>query len=76
MHDQPTATLGGASMFFGLLVGLVVASATDTFRPAFEGSSEPLGVVIAAGVMFLVGAADDLYELSAPAKLAGSHGAN
>jgi UDP-GlcNAc:undecaprenyl-phosphate GlcNAc-1-phosphate transferase len=37
----------------------------------FEGSSEPLAVVLAASVMFAVGMLDDLLEVSPPAKMAG-----
>ncbi len=71
VHEQPTVTGGGAAMFVGVLVGLVVASRLSSFREVFAGSSEALAVVIAATVMFAVGAVDDLRELSAPAKVAG-----
>lgn len=71
VHERPTPTLGGAAMLVGLLVGLIVASRLDTFRPVFANSSEPLGVVFGGMVIFLVGAVDDLRPLSAPAKLAG-----
>jgi UDP-GlcNAc:undecaprenyl-phosphate GlcNAc-1-phosphate transferase len=37
----------------------------------FQGSSEPLAVVLAASVMFGVGMLDDLLEVSPPAKMAG-----
>lgn len=70
-HDRPTATLGGAAMFAGLLVAMAVASRIPQFDEMFEGSSEPLGVLLAAGVMFGVGALDDLREVSPPAKIAG-----
>ena len=71
VHEHPTVTGGGAAMFVGVLTGLVVASRLPGFREVFAGSSEALAVVIAASVMFAVGALDDLRELSAPAKVAG-----
>ncbi len=36
-----------------------------------QGSSEPLGLVLAAAVIFVVGFIDDVKEMSAPAKVAG-----
>jgi UDP-GlcNAc:undecaprenyl-phosphate GlcNAc-1-phosphate transferase len=37
----------------------------------FDDSSEPFGLVLAAGVMFVLGVVDDFREVSPPAKLAG-----
>jgi UDP-GlcNAc:undecaprenyl-phosphate GlcNAc-1-phosphate transferase len=71
VHDKPTPTAGGAAMYLAFLVAMVVASAIPQFRPVFRGSSEPLGIVLAATVIFAVGLVDDLREVSAPAKLAG-----
>jgi UDP-GlcNAc:undecaprenyl-phosphate GlcNAc-1-phosphate transferase len=71
VHAEPTPSLGGAAMFVGLLVAMGVASQLHQFRQMFEGSSEPLGILLAAGVMFTVGAVDDLREVSPPAKVAG-----
>jgi UDP-GlcNAc:undecaprenyl-phosphate GlcNAc-1-phosphate transferase len=71
VHSYPTPSLGGAAMFAGFLVALAVASQLDQFQEMFESSSEPIGLVLAAGVMFLVGAVDDLREVSPPAKIAG-----
>src|SRR6476619_3373029 len=41
------------------------------FNEMFDGSSEPAGLILGAGVMFAVGALDDLREVSPPAKIAG-----
>ncbi|MFT7647133.1 MAG: UDP-GlcNAc:undecaprenyl-phosphate GlcNAc-1-phosphate transferase [Candidatus Poriferisodalaceae bacterium] len=71
VHERPTATGGGAAMYAGVLASLIVATQLDSFREVFAGSSEALAVVVAASVMFAVGALDDLKELSAPAKVAG-----
>ena len=40
-------------------------------RRSSRDSSEPLGVVLAAGVIFAVGLIDDVRDISAPAKVAG-----
>jgi UDP-GlcNAc:undecaprenyl-phosphate GlcNAc-1-phosphate transferase len=71
VHERPTPTAGGAAMYFGMLVAIAVASQLPVFGPVFRGSSAPLGVVIAATVIFGVGLVDDVREMSPPAKLAG-----
>ena len=71
VHDRPTPTLGGAAMFAGFLVAMAVASQIPQFHEMFDGATEPIGLMLAAGVMFVVGALDDLREVSPPAKVAG-----
>ncbi|HVF14039.1 MAG TPA: undecaprenyl/decaprenyl-phosphate alpha-N-acetylglucosaminyl 1-phosphate transferase, partial [Acidimicrobiales bacterium] len=71
IHLRPTPTLGGAAMLLALFAALGVAWLLPQFRPVFESSSEPLGVVLAATLIFAVGFLDDLREVSAPAKVAG-----
>jgi UDP-GlcNAc:undecaprenyl-phosphate GlcNAc-1-phosphate transferase len=71
VHDRPTPTVGGAAMFLGLLVAMVVASQMHTLSPLFRGSSDPIGLVLAASIIFTVGMVDDLREMSPPAKLSG-----
>ena len=71
VHLRPTATLGGLAMFFGFLAGMVTASRLDQFDPVFQGTSEPVGILLGATVIFAVGLIDDLREVSAPAKVAG-----
>ena len=58
-------------MFIGLLAAMGVASQLRQFHEMFDGSSEPIGILLAAGVMFLVGGIDDIREVSPPAKVAG-----
>jgi UDP-GlcNAc:undecaprenyl-phosphate GlcNAc-1-phosphate transferase len=58
-------------MLLGFLVAMAVASHLPQFHEMFEKNSEPFGLILAAGVMFLVGALDDLREVSPPAKVAG-----
>jgi UDP-GlcNAc:undecaprenyl-phosphate/decaprenyl-phosphate GlcNAc-1-phosphate transferase len=51
---------------------MVVAWRLDVFHGIFSSNnSEPLGVVLGAAVIFVCGLLDDLFELSAPAKVTG-----
>jgi len=71
VHERPTPTLGGLAMLLGVLVGMFTAWCMGSFDVVFKGSTEPLGLVLAAIVIAGVGAIDDLREVSAPAKIAG-----
>jgi UDP-GlcNAc:undecaprenyl-phosphate/decaprenyl-phosphate GlcNAc-1-phosphate transferase len=70
-HEGALPTLGGAAMFCGFLVAMAVASQVPQFHEMFADNSEPFGIMLAAGVIFVVGALDDLIEVSPPAKMAG-----
>jgi UDP-GlcNAc:undecaprenyl-phosphate GlcNAc-1-phosphate transferase len=72
VHTEPTAVLGGAGIVAGVLVGLGVAWLTGEFKPVFRTVAPPLGVVLAMLTMYVVGQLDDLRDVSAPAKTAGS----
>jgi UDP-GlcNAc:undecaprenyl-phosphate GlcNAc-1-phosphate transferase len=71
VHERPTPTLGGIAMLIGLFVGMLTAWQLDAFDEIFSSSTEPLGIVIAATLIVVVGVVDDLREVSAPAKAAG-----
>ena len=71
IHERPTPTLGGGAMFLGMVAGVTCASLLPQFRAMFETPVYILGVVLAAGVIFLTGVIDDIREVSAPAKVAG-----
>ena len=80
VHLHPMPTAGGAGMFLAFLVAMAVARRIPALDPVFEGSSEPLAVVLGAAVMFGVGLLDDLgksrtpwprREVSPPSKTAG-----
>jgi UDP-GlcNAc:undecaprenyl-phosphate GlcNAc-1-phosphate transferase len=71
VHSQATPYGGGAAMFMGFLVAMIVAAVLPGLHPVFASSSEPLGVVLAAAAIFAVGLIDDVREMSAPAKMAG-----
>jgi UDP-GlcNAc:undecaprenyl-phosphate GlcNAc-1-phosphate transferase len=71
VHQRATPYGGGASMFLGFLVAMIVAAVIPGLQPVFTSSSEPLGVVLAGGAIFAVGLIDDVRDMSAPAKVAG-----
>jgi UDP-GlcNAc:undecaprenyl-phosphate GlcNAc-1-phosphate transferase len=50
---------------------MAVAWGMGSFNAIFNGSTEPLGLVLAAIVIAVVGIIDDLRDVSAPAKMAG-----
>jgi UDP-GlcNAc:undecaprenyl-phosphate GlcNAc-1-phosphate transferase len=72
VHERPTPTLGGVAMFAGLLAGVSTAWGMGSFDEVFAGNTEPLGLVVAAAIILLVGVIDDIVEVSAPAKVAGT----
>jgi UDP-GlcNAc:undecaprenyl-phosphate GlcNAc-1-phosphate transferase len=71
IHTRVTPYGGGVAMFIAFLVAMLVASQLQQFQDLFRGSSEPLGLVLGAAVIFVVGTIDDLRDMSAPAKIAG-----
>ena len=71
VHEVVTPYGGGAAMFVGLSVAVGVAAFIPALHPVIYTSHEVFGIVLAAGVMFLVGVLDDFRDMSAPAKVAG-----
>ena len=71
VHSVPTPNIGGVAMFIGVVVSLLVAWRMDQFSFVFDDNSEPLGVLIAAALILVVGTWDDLKNLSAPARVVG-----
>src|SRR5487761_839404 len=71
VHQVTTPYGGGAAMLVGFCVALMVAVTIPTLRSVILSSHEMIGVLFAAGVIFVVGVLDDFREMSAPAKVAG-----
>ncbi len=71
IHTRVTPYGGGVAMFLAFLAAILVASQLPQLQGLFQGSSEPLGLVLGAGVIFTVGLIDDVRDMSAPAKMAG-----
>jgi UDP-GlcNAc:undecaprenyl-phosphate/decaprenyl-phosphate GlcNAc-1-phosphate transferase len=72
VHTVATPDVGGIAMWVGFVVALLVARLVGTFDPIFARNSEPSGVLIAATLIFALGLLDDVREISAPAKVAGT----
>ena len=76
VHERPMPNLGGVAMVIGVMVGMLVAALLGDFTDVFQSSTAPLGIALAAAVIFGVGLIDDVRKVhgegvSAPAKLAG-----
>ncbi len=71
VHKRVTPQAGGVAMFLGMLVAWAVAASIPALAPLFRGSSEPLGLILGASAIFVVGLIDDFRDMSAPAKVAG-----
>ncbi|MFK8025921.1 MAG: glycosyltransferase family 4 protein [Ilumatobacter sp.] len=72
VHTEPLPDVGGLAMFAGFCVALLVAWLSPDFDALFSTNSEPVGVVVAAAIIFGTGFLDDVRDLSAPAKVFGT----
>ncbi len=71
MHSSPTPSLGGLAMLGGISAGVFTAWFLGSFDAVFRSFTDIAGIVVAAFIIFLVGATDDIRDVSAPAKVAG-----
>jgi len=71
VHEVPTPSLGGLAMMGGVGAGLITAWVSGNFDPVFTSFTDIAGVVVAGLIVFAVGVADDIRDVSAPAKVAG-----
>jgi UDP-GlcNAc:undecaprenyl-phosphate GlcNAc-1-phosphate transferase len=71
VHVVPTPLLGGFAMYAGLAAGLLVASRIPGLTPAFAQPNMAKGLLLAGGLVVLMGFVDDRWGLSALSKLAG-----
>jgi UDP-GlcNAc:undecaprenyl-phosphate GlcNAc-1-phosphate transferase len=72
VHKVPLPDVGGLAMYLGFLAAMATAWSLDAFEVLFERNSEPIGVVLAATIIFVVGLIDDVRDISPPAKVAGT----
>jgi UDP-GlcNAc:undecaprenyl-phosphate GlcNAc-1-phosphate transferase len=72
VHTTPIPDVGGIAMFVGFAAAFGASRLLDVFDPLYARNFEPRGVLIAAAIIFAVGLLDDVRELSAPAKVAGT----
>ncbi len=71
VHSGSIPYGGGVAMFAAFLVAMVAASRVPQLKLVFDGSTEPIGVVLGGAVILVVGLIDDAREISPPAKVAG-----
>ena len=71
VHTEPVPLLGGLAMYGGLAVGLLVAAQIEPLRTVFVDSRMEAGLLLAGGLIVMVGFIDDRWGLNAISKLAG-----
>ena len=71
VHVVPIPLLGGLAMYLGLAAGLLVAGQLTPLRTVFTDSPRmPAGLLLAGGLIVIIGMADDRWGLSPVSKLA------
>jgi UDP-GlcNAc:undecaprenyl-phosphate GlcNAc-1-phosphate transferase len=73
VHKEPTPLLGGVAMYGGLVAGLLVADRFTYLQQAFpvgHASRTIDGLLLAGGLLVVVGIVDDRWGLGAISKLA------
>jgi UDP-GlcNAc:undecaprenyl-phosphate/decaprenyl-phosphate GlcNAc-1-phosphate transferase len=71
VHVVPTPLLGGFAMYAGLAAGLLVASQLPTLNSAFAETNMAKGLLLAGGLVVVMGFVDDRWGMGALSKLAG-----
>ena len=70
VHVEPTPLLGGLAMYGGLAAGLLVASQLTHLGTVFAGTRVASGLLLAGGLIVVVGFVDDRWGMGALSKLA------
>lgn len=71
VHVQPTPRMGGLAMYLGVVAAVLLASQLPALTRGFVYSSGLPAVVVAGGLIMLVGLIDDRWGLDALTKFAG-----
>jgi UDP-GlcNAc:undecaprenyl-phosphate/decaprenyl-phosphate GlcNAc-1-phosphate transferase len=71
VHTSPIPHVGGLAMLAGFLVAIIVALSLDSFDALFADTSEPIGIVLAALIVFATGLLDDIFDMAPPGKVTG-----
>ncbi|MEP6980648.1 MAG: MraY family glycosyltransferase, partial [Nakamurella sp.] len=71
VHQVPTPRMGGVAVYLGVAAAVLMGYNLPALSEAFRANTEILGVLVAGGVICVVGAIDDRFDLSAVTKLAG-----
>jgi len=70
VHVVPIPLLGGLAIYGGLAAGLLVAAQLAPLRTVLQGDRMAAGLLLAGGLIVVVGVVDDRWELSPISKLA------
>ena len=70
-HSVPTPRLGGIGMFIGFLVAMGIAASLGWFKSVFVQGGPIIGVLVAASIIAILGALDDVFDLDWMLKLGG-----
>jgi UDP-GlcNAc:undecaprenyl-phosphate GlcNAc-1-phosphate transferase len=71
VHTVPVPRMGGLAMYGGLAAGLLVAEQIPQLRQAFGPTGMVSGLLLAGGLLVVIGLIDDKWGMSALTKLAG-----
>jgi UDP-GlcNAc:undecaprenyl-phosphate GlcNAc-1-phosphate transferase len=71
VHTTPTPLLGGVAMYGGLVAGLLVADRLSYLQQAFPSPRMINGLLLAGGLLVVMGAVDDRFGLGVISRLAG-----
>ncbi|MGP4020519.1 glycosyltransferase family 4 protein [Saccharopolyspora sp. 5N708] len=71
VHVTPMPRMGGIAMYGGVLVAMFVAANLPVLSRSFDYSNDTVAAIVAGGLIVLVGALDDRFELDSLTKLAG-----
>ncbi len=71
VHAVPTPRLGGVGMYIGVLAGMVLAGELPALTRGFAYTDDMNAVVVAGGVIVLVGIIDDRWGIDALTKFVG-----
>jgi UDP-GlcNAc:undecaprenyl-phosphate GlcNAc-1-phosphate transferase len=71
VHVVPTPLLGGFAMYAGLAAGLVVASQLPSLKSVFVETNMAKGLLLAGGLVVIMGFVDDRWGMGVISKLAG-----
>src|SRR3954468_13461139 len=71
VHVIPTPRGGGVAMYLGVAAGVLVASQLPSLQRSFEFNTQTVGVLVAGGLICLLGVLDDRFGLDALTKLTG-----
>ncbi len=71
VHTTPTPRWGGLAIWCAIAIAIGVADQLPLLHKAFAQTGQITGIVLASGIVLLLGMADDRWGLDAITKLAG-----